>query len=111
MQDGPLYGIGIPPQTGAFMYAVRTTKIFCRPVCKARLARRANVVFYSSALEAQKAGFRPCKRCKPVSVRLDAGGRGNQEDPVMDIAEGGREPAHVIPSGGFYKHGIRDMEA
>ncbi|KAL2444399.1 hypothetical protein ABEF95_016528 [Exophiala dermatitidis] len=49
----------------AFVYAVLTTKIYCRPDCKARLARRANVVFYDTAKEAEKAGFRACKRCKP----------------------------------------------
>ncbi|KAM0441177.1 hypothetical protein ACHAPT_000483 [Fusarium lateritium] len=50
---------------GFFVYAVRTTKIFCRPICKARLARRANVSFFTSGRDAQQAGFRACKRCKP----------------------------------------------
>lgn len=48
-----------------FVYAVKTTKIYCRPSCAARLARRANVEFYSTAGAATKAGFRACKRCKP----------------------------------------------
>ncbi|KAM0502248.1 hypothetical protein ACHAP8_003785 [Fusarium lateritium] len=51
-----------------FVYAVRTTKIFCRPICKARLPRRANVSFFTHGHEAQKAGFRACKRCKPEVV-------------------------------------------
>ncbi|KAF4337807.1 family transcriptional regulator [Fusarium beomiforme] len=50
---------------GFFVYAVRTTKIFCRPICKARLPRRANVSFFTHGHDAQNAGFRPCKRCKP----------------------------------------------
>ena len=50
---------------GAFVYCVKTTKIFCRPICKARLARRSNVEFYGSAAEAQTAGYRACKRCQP----------------------------------------------
>lgn len=50
---------------GFFVYGVRTTKIFCRPICKARLARRANVSFYDTGSAAQAAGFRACKRCKP----------------------------------------------
>lgn len=50
---------------GFFVYAVRTTRIYCRPTCKARLARRANVSFYATPSEAQEAGFRACKRCKP----------------------------------------------
>ena len=50
---------------GLFVYAVRTTRIYCRPICKARLARRANVSFYETPREAREAGFRACKRCKP----------------------------------------------
>lgn len=50
---------------GPFVYAVKTTKIYCRPICKARLARRANVSFYDTGRAAQEAGFRACKRCRP----------------------------------------------
>ncbi|KAK5992506.1 Vacuolar iron transporter 1 [Cladobotryum mycophilum] len=55
---------------GFFVYGVRTTKIFCRPICKARLARRANVRFYGTVEEAKEAGFRACKRCKPEVMGL-----------------------------------------
>ncbi len=48
-----------------FVYAVRTTGVYCRPSCAARLARRENVVFYSSRAAAEQAGFRACKRCRP----------------------------------------------
>ncbi|MCL4783830.1 MAG: bifunctional DNA-binding transcriptional regulator/O6-methylguanine-DNA methyltransferase Ada [Bryobacterales bacterium] len=48
-----------------FYYSVRTTGVYCRPCCAARLARPENVQFYSSCEEAERAGFRPCKRCKP----------------------------------------------
>lgn len=50
---------------GLFVYAVLSTKIYCRPVCKARRARRKNVTFFSQASDAEQAGFRACKRCKP----------------------------------------------
>jgi methylphosphotriester-DNA--protein-cysteine methyltransferase len=50
---------------GHFIYAVKTTGIFCRPNCKARLARRANISFFGNSEEAASAGFRACKRCKP----------------------------------------------
>ncbi|PNY29853.1 Bifunctional transcriptional activator/DNA repair enzyme Ada [Tolypocladium capitatum] len=50
---------------GLFVYAVKTTKVYCRPICKARLARRANVRFYATGGEAAAAGFRACKRCRP----------------------------------------------
>lgn len=53
---------------GLFFYGVRSTRIYCRPACKARLARRANVSFYDDAAGAQAAGFRACKRCKPEVV-------------------------------------------
>ncbi|KAL4909453.1 metal binding domain of Ada-domain-containing protein [Aspergillus multicolor] len=51
--------------TASFVYGVLTTKIYCRPSCAARLARRANVEFYDTSSQAQRAGFRACKRCKP----------------------------------------------
>jgi AraC family transcriptional regulator of adaptative response/methylated-DNA-[protein]-cysteine methyltransferase len=48
-----------------FVYSVKTTGIYCRPSCAARLARRENVVFHLTPKDAERAGFRPCKRCKP----------------------------------------------
>lgn len=51
-----------------FVYGVLTTKIYCRPSCPARLARRANVEFYDTPTQAEQAGFRACKRCKPESI-------------------------------------------
>jgi len=49
----------------AFVYSVKTTGVYCRPSCPARLARRENVAFYPSSKDAERAGFRACKRCKP----------------------------------------------
>lgn len=54
-----------PDADGRFYYAVKSTGVYCRPSCAARLARPENVVFYSSCAEAEQAGFRPCKRCTP----------------------------------------------
>ena len=54
-----------PNADGEFVFAVRTTGIFCRPSCRARHALRENVSFYADASEALAAGFRPCKRCQP----------------------------------------------
>lgn len=59
-----------PAADGVFYYSVRTTGVYCRPVCPARLARRANVRFHATCREAEQAGFRPCKRCKPTEGRL-----------------------------------------
>lgn len=50
---------------GAFFYAVQTTGIYCRPSCSARRPKRENVQFYTTAFAAEKAGFRPCRRCRP----------------------------------------------
>ncbi|HEY8031747.1 MAG TPA: AlkA N-terminal domain-containing protein [Methylocella sp.] len=50
---------------GRFFTAVKTTGIYCRPVCPARTPKRENVVFYPTAAAAQEAGFRPCLRCRP----------------------------------------------
>lgn len=50
---------------GTFFYAVKTTGVYCRPSCAARRPRRENVEFYTTHAEAESAGYRPCKRCKP----------------------------------------------
>lgn len=57
---------------GAFYYAVRTTGVYCRPSCAARLARRQHVSFHATCAEAEQAGFRPCKRCQPQQEPLSA---------------------------------------
>jgi AraC family transcriptional regulator of adaptative response/methylated-DNA-[protein]-cysteine methyltransferase len=55
---------------GAFYYSVRTTGVYCRPSCASRAARRENVSFHSTCAEAEQAGFRPCKRCRPNQAGL-----------------------------------------
>jgi AraC family transcriptional regulator of adaptative response/methylated-DNA-[protein]-cysteine methyltransferase len=55
---------------GAFYYAVRTTGVYCRPSCAARQPRRENVEFHATPAQAEAAGFRPCKRCKPTAQGL-----------------------------------------
>lgn len=50
---------------GVFFVAVRTTKIYCRTVCKAQVPRFENCGFHPSAASAEKAGYRPCLRCRP----------------------------------------------
>ena len=53
---------------GRFYTGVRTTGIYCRPVCPVRPARSANVSFFPSAASAEAAGFRPCLRCRPETA-------------------------------------------
>jgi AraC family transcriptional regulator of adaptative response/methylated-DNA-[protein]-cysteine methyltransferase len=55
---------------GAFVYAVHTTGVYCRPSCPSRLARPANVAFHGTCEAAEKAGFRPCRRCRPNEASL-----------------------------------------
>ncbi|MBX9698447.1 MAG: helix-turn-helix domain-containing protein [Acetobacteraceae bacterium] len=57
-----------PTYDGRFFTGVRTTRIYCRPVCPVRPARAANVCFYPSAAAAEAAGFRPCLRCRPETA-------------------------------------------
>jgi AraC family transcriptional regulator of adaptative response/methylated-DNA-[protein]-cysteine methyltransferase len=55
---------------GEFFYSVRTTGVYCRPSCAARPANRENVAFHATAEEAERAGFRPCKRCRPDRISI-----------------------------------------
>src|SRR5437763_2243656 len=55
---------------GAFFFSVRTTGVYCRPSCGTRLPRRENVAFHATSADAERAGFRPCKRCRPNGPSL-----------------------------------------
>lgn len=57
-----------PAFDGLFFVGVKTTGIYCRPVCRARMPRRENISFYPSAAAAEQAGFRPCMRCRPEAA-------------------------------------------
>jgi AraC family transcriptional regulator, regulatory protein of adaptative response / methylated-DNA-[protein]-cysteine methyltransferase len=54
-----------PRAEGRFFYAVKSTGVYCRPNCAAKLAKRENVIFFETPEEAESAGFRACKRCRP----------------------------------------------
>jgi AraC family transcriptional regulator of adaptative response / DNA-3-methyladenine glycosylase II len=56
-----------PRFDGRFFVGVRTTGIYCRPVCPVKMPRAENVTFYDSAAAASEAGYRPCLRCRPES--------------------------------------------
>jgi AraC family transcriptional regulator of adaptative response/methylated-DNA-[protein]-cysteine methyltransferase len=58
---------------GQFFYSVKTTGVFCRPSCAARPALAVNIAFHLTVDDARKAGFRPCKRCRPDRMdQMDA---------------------------------------
>jgi len=93
-----------PSYDGLFFTAVRTTGIFCRPICPARTPARSNVEFFSTAAEAEQAGYRACKRCHPTGSHTPAwlqpllaeidGDRGRRWRDV-DLRARGLEPARV----------------
>jgi len=55
---------------GQFFYSVSTTGVYCRPSCPSRQARREHVQFHSTIADAERAGFRACKRCRPNQAAL-----------------------------------------
>jgi AraC family transcriptional regulator of adaptative response/methylated-DNA-[protein]-cysteine methyltransferase len=64
---------------GAFVFAVRSTGIYCRPSCPARRPRREQVIFFSLPEAAKQAGFRACRRCHPEKA--------NAGDPQVELAQ------------------------
>ncbi len=50
---------------GSFYYAVTSTQVYCRPSCSSRSPKPDNIRFFNTAADAEDAGFRPCKRCRP----------------------------------------------
>ncbi len=57
-----------PRFDGKFFIAVKTTRIYCRPICPAITPKEENVLYFSSAIEAANGGYRPCLRCRPDSA-------------------------------------------
>src|SRR5688500_3725971 len=89
---------------GRFFTGVRTTRIYCRPVCPVKPAKSENVIFFPTAAAAERAGFRPCLRCRPEAapgtpawrgtgatvsraVRLVENGFLDEDRTVDDLAE------------------------
>ncbi len=56
---------------GTFFYSVKTTGVYCRPSCASRRANPKNVQFHDNAAQAERAGFRPCKRCRPGALTVE----------------------------------------
>ena len=86
---------------GQFFSGVRTTRIYCRPVCPVRPAKAENVIFYPSAAAAERAGFRPCLRCRPETAPFSPAWKGSLatvERAVRLINEGAldRAPVEVL---------------
>jgi AraC family transcriptional regulator, regulatory protein of adaptative response / methylated-DNA-[protein]-cysteine methyltransferase len=71
-----------PKYDGRFYTGVRTTGIYCRPVCPVRPARSVNVTFFPSAAAAEVAGFRPCLRCRPETAPFSSAWIGSRATVV-----------------------------
>jgi AraC family transcriptional regulator, regulatory protein of adaptative response / methylated-DNA-[protein]-cysteine methyltransferase len=87
-----------PAYDGRFYTGVRTTKIYCRPVCPVRPAQSKNVSFYPSAAAAETAGFRPCLRCRPETAPFSPAWNGSRTTVARGlrlIGEGALDSASV----------------
>lgn len=78
----------------SFFYGAVSTRIFCRPTCPGRVARRSNVVFFDDREQAAGAGYRPCRRCQPCSETWARGSEGAAlarclRDMIAAAEEGG----------------------
>src|SRR5262245_60745358 len=71
-----------PKYDGRFYTGVRSTGIYCRPVCPVRPARSVNVTFFPSAAAAEVAGFRPCLRCRPETAPFSSAWIGSRATVV-----------------------------
>ena len=83
---------------GRFFVAVRTTRIYCRPVCRVKTPKAENCTFYSSAAAAEASGYRPCLRCRPELAPGNA-----SVDAVERLA---RSAAGLIEEGLLDEHGV-----
>jgi AraC family transcriptional regulator of adaptative response/methylated-DNA-[protein]-cysteine methyltransferase len=86
---------------GAFFSGVRTTRIYCRPVCPVHPAKSVNVTFFPTAAAAERAGFRPCLRCRPEAAPGTPAWRGT----AATVARGMR-----LIAGGYLDHAsVREL--
>ncbi|MCM5570350.1 bifunctional DNA-binding transcriptional regulator/O6-methylguanine-DNA methyltransferase Ada [Burkholderiaceae bacterium FT117] len=97
-----------PEADGRFVYSVATTGVYCRPSCAARRPRPENVAFHAGPADAERAGFRPCKRCRPdrpslaeahatMVARLCRTIEGSGQAPTLEALarEAGMSPHHL----------------
>jgi len=82
---------------GRFVYAVRTTGIYCRPSCRSRRPRRENVAYYPTPAAAAAGGFRACRRCRPDAADSGALPRRAAEAVGRAVAYLQKEPGVVPP--------------
>src|ERR1700678_618353 len=83
---------------GRFFVGVKTTGIYCRPICPARPPKPENCLFFPSAAAAQQAGFRPCLRCRPETAPELGAWRGTSSTVSRALT--------LIDAGALDDHGV-----
>ncbi|MDH6256724.1 Ada metal-binding domain-containing protein [Bradyrhizobium sp. BR13661] len=80
-----------PAWDGVVFVAVKTTGVYCRPVCRVRTPLARNVTFHRSAAAAERAGFRPCLRCRPETAPFCPAWKGTKTtvERALSLIEGG----------------------
>jgi AraC family transcriptional regulator of adaptative response/methylated-DNA-[protein]-cysteine methyltransferase len=89
---------------GHFVYAVRTTGVYCQPACKARLAKRENVEFFDAAEQAEAAGYRACKRCMASPRRTELVAQACRLIEAQDIAPSLDQLGEALNISPFHLH-------
>jgi AraC family transcriptional regulator of adaptative response/methylated-DNA-[protein]-cysteine methyltransferase len=101
-----------PAFDGVFFIGVKTTGIYCRPVCPARSPLTRNISFYPSAAAAEAAGFRPCLRCRPETAPFSPAWNGTRttvERALRLIADGALDDGTVEALAGRLGVGPRHL--
>ena len=101
-----------PALDGIVFVAVKTTGVYCRPVCPARTPLERNVKFFRSAAAAERAGFRPCLRCRPETAPFCPAWKGTAttvERALALIEEGALDRADVDALAGRLGMGARHL--
>lgn len=95
-----------PNADGLFIYSVETTGVYCKPSCAARTPRPEHVVFHADGPAAERAGFRPCKRCRPAGPSLEQERRAIVAElcRVIDAAESPPPLAELADRAGLSPH-------
>lgn len=92
-----------PAFDGAFFIAVKTTGIYCRPVCPVKHPLAQNMRFYPSAAAAERAGYRPCLRCRPETAPFSPAWKGTQATVERAL--------RLIEAGALDQGGVNDLAA
>ena len=101
-----------PAFDGLFFTAVRTTRIYCRPVCPVKHPLTKNVSYFNSAAAAERAGYRPCLRCRPETAPFCAAWNGTRTtfERALRLIEGGAlDDGNVVELAGRLGVGPRHL--